>query len=179
MLFNVVLMFKNQGVNLVVIFSIFLFFSCKEQQSITNVDKQTSIQKKSLKALAPVIIYKTKDDYYTNVPIIMNDNKTDIISYPDIKDVYYKGELAYPTKLSNGYLLDNRGISKNVVFLKYTYEEYSNLKETPNKETLLKKIIEKNPLTEIYTCDKLSKIDIEGINKVISQGLPGICKNIN
>ena len=179
MLFNVVLMIKNQGINLIIIFSIFLYFSCKEQQSISNVDKQINTQKKSLKVLAPVIIYKTNGDFYKNVPIIMNDNKTDIISYPDIKDVYYKGQLAYPTKLANGYLLDNRGISKNVVFLKYTYEEYSNLKETPDKETLLKNIIEKNPLTELYSCDRISKTDIEGMNNLINKGFPDICKNIN
>ena len=103
----------------------------------------------------------------------------DRVSYPDIKDVYYKGQLAYPTKLANGYLLDNRGISKNVVFLKYTYKEYSSLKETPSKETLLNIILDKNPIIEIYSCDKLSKNDIEGINKSISQGLPGICKKLN
>lgn len=178
MILNNLLMIKNQSINLVIILSIFTLFSCKEQQAITNIDSQTNVQKKSAKALAPVIIYKTNGDFYNYVPIIMNDGKTEIVSYPDVKDVFYKGQLAYPTKLANNYLLDNRGISKNVVFLKYTYKEYSSLKETPDKEKLLKMILEKNPLTEIYSCDKISKTDIEGINKYISQGLPDVCNNI-
>jgi len=171
-------MLKNQHINIVIILLIFLFISCKGQQAINDVNKQTNVQKKSIKALAPVIIYKTKSDYYNNVPVIMNDNKTDIVSYPDIKDLFYNGQLAYPTKLKNGYLLDNRGIGKNVAFLKYTYEEFSILAETPSKEILLNSIIDKNPLIEIYICEKLSKTNIEELNNYIHQGLPNVCKNL-
>ena len=58
----------------------------------------------------------------------------------------------YPTPLADGYLLDNRGIGRNVAFLSYTYEEYAALPSTPSRSELLEKVIDKHPLTEIHTC---------------------------
>lgn len=173
----------NKFVNAITITLLLFFMSCKNQQSIsndvkTNTDKQENVYKSAVKALAPVIIYKTKVDYNKNVPVIMSEDKKDIISYPDIKDVYYNGQLAFPTRLERGYLLDNRGISKNTAFLKYTYEEYSRLSETPSKDILKSMILDINPLLEIYSCNSISKSNIEELNKYINQGLPGICKDL-
>ncbi|MEI6184356.1 MAG: hypothetical protein WCP65_02435 [Bacteroidota bacterium] len=106
---------------------------------------------------------------------MLSNDKKDIVSFPDVKDVYFKGKLAYPTPLAKGYLLDNRGIGKNVAFLKYTYEEYSKLAETPTKEIMMSMLLETNPLIELYNCNKISSNDIEEINKFIEKGLPGIC----
>ncbi len=127
-------------------------------------------------ARPPVIIYKTTKDYYKNVPVAMSEDKSSIVSYPDITDVFYQGEPAYPTRLAGGYLLDNRGIGINSAFIKYTYEEYSRLSATPSPETLYNLIIDKNPFTEIYllTCKK----DTSEINKLIFSGLKENCKKI-
>ena len=54
----------------------------------------------------------------------------------------------YPTRLANGWLLDNRGISRNVAFLSYTYEEYAALPSTPRASELMDKIIDNDPLTD-------------------------------
>ena len=75
----------------------------------------------------PCIVYKTKSDYSKNIPVILSDDQTRIVSYPDVKDVYFKGNLAYPTVLNDGFLLDNRGIGPNVAFLSVTYEQYSKM----------------------------------------------------
>jgi hypothetical protein len=114
------------------------------------------------------IIYKTVKDYSANVPVTLSDDKTKIISYPDKGDVFNKGNLAYPTKLENGYLLDNRGISANSAFTKYTYEEYSKLKTTPDLQTLFNSIIDNNPFVEIIDCgnryrfkDEVSELNSE------------------
>lgn len=107
------------------------------------------------------IVYKTKEDYYNNVPVILSAEKSEIVSYPGIKDIYFKGELAYPTKLNDGYLLDNRGIDINVGFLKYTYEQYSTLEKTPTSEELLSNILDTDPITEMYNCG--SKFDFKDI----------------
>jgi hypothetical protein len=99
-----------------------------------------------------LIIYQTKKDYSKLVPIILSDDKKSIESYPDIKDVYYGGVLAYPTQLHKGYLIDNRGINLNVAFISLTYQEYSNLSETPLSEELMHMIIDREPLVSMYSC---------------------------
>jgi hypothetical protein len=98
------------------------------------------------------IIYKTKKDYYDKIPVTLNEGKTKIVSYPAPTDIYYNGQLAYPTKLNNGYLLDNRGISKNVAFLNITYEEFSKVNEVPPLSEMMNMIIDKEPFTEMYNC---------------------------
>jgi hypothetical protein len=99
-----------------------------------------------------VIVYKTTKDYSQNVPVSMNKEKTMIVSFPDIKDVYFRGKLAVPTQLPDGFLLDNRGIGSNIAFLSYTYEEYAALETTPTPELLLKQIIDNNPIDIMYSC---------------------------
>ena len=160
------------------VFTTISLFSCKCQKSGEKSARQNYKTEVNANVIAPVIIYKTNADFYFNVPVILSDDKTDIISFPDIIDVFYNGKLAYPTRLENGYLLDNRGVGKNVAFLKYTYEEYSKLPATPTKEELLKMILNKNPLTELYKCDKLPKNNVQMLNEAIKKGLPTICENL-
>ena len=126
------------------------------------------------------IIYKTKKDYYNLVPIIMSDDKTEIISYPGIKDIYYKGKLALPTRLDKGFLLDNRGINKNVAFTKYTYQQYAELSKTPKIEELSKNIIDKNPIIEIYDCGLKNKYTniVEELNEIINENKLNTLKNL-
>ena len=98
------------------------------------------------------IVYKTKADYTQLVPVMLSADKSMVVSYPDVKDIYINGQLAYPTQLIDGYLLDNRGIGTNVAFLKMTYEEYSRLTVTPHPGELLEMILDKDPLTAMYDC---------------------------
>lgn len=98
------------------------------------------------------IIYQTTKDYSKLVPIMLSDDKKSIESYPDVKDVFYDGKLAYPIELKKDYLLDNRGIGKNVAFLSLTYEEYSKLPKTPNPSELWELIIDKDPIKTMYNC---------------------------
>ena len=115
------------------------------------------------------IIYKTKGDYSKNVPITLSTDKSKIVSYPAPQDVYYRGQLAYPTVLKDGFLLDNRGISANSVFIKLTYEEYSKLSEAPSNEELYKMILDKNPFKEIYNVGnrRRFKDEVSEINQLI------------
>ncbi|HOY31375.1 MAG TPA: hypothetical protein PKW80_05815 [Bacteroidales bacterium] len=124
----------------------------------------------------PIIIYKTTKDYFKNVPVTLSGDKTLIVSYPDKKDVYYEGELAYPTLLYGGYLLDNRGIGPNSAFLKFTYEEYSRLNETPSTDVLIELVQDKDPFIEMYLLS--CKRDTSDINSLIKSGLKKNCKKI-
>jgi len=123
------------------------------------------------------IVYKTTDNFDDYVPVIMNVEKTRIVAYPAPTDLFYKGVLAKPTILKNGYLLDNRGITENVVFLNYTYEAYSKLKEAPALNELLKNIKEKYPLKELIYCGLRYqyKNEVKELNVLIDTGFPN-CK---
>ena len=124
----------------------------------------------------PVIIYKTKKDYFYNVPVGLSVDKKSVISYPDKVDIYHGGILATPTLLANGYLLDNRGIDKNSAFTKYSYEKYSKLSSTPTAETMFSQIIDFEPFLEMYSCN--CQRDTAKLNRMIREGLEGKCKKI-
>jgi len=117
--------------------------------------KKTETVNPNPKSIIPgpkAIIYQAKKDYSKLVPVMLSEDKKSIESYPDIKDVFYDGKLAYPTELKNGYFLDNRGIGKNVAFLSLTYDEYSKLPKTPNSDELRQLIVDKDPIKTMYNC---------------------------
>ena len=139
---------------LISIYAVFAFTSCNNQATKNNKEIKviTAEDEQAMLASPPAIIYKTKANYDTLVPILLSSEGDRIVSYPDIRDLTYKGELAYPTKLSNGFLLDNRGITEKVVFLNISYRQYKKLEKTPTREELNEMIIDKNPLEVMYFC---------------------------
>lgn len=147
---------------------LFLFTMCKTDKQVIS----------DVRATAPLVIYKTKADYSTYVPVVMNDSKDVIVSYPSPKDVFYNGKLALPEKLGKGYLLDNVGISKNSVFTSYTFEEYSKLETAPSIERLLKSITDKDPFVEVYDCGPRGKYStVDDLKKLIKSKFEG-CKRL-
>lgn len=141
---------KRRGIiSLVVLFGMILSSCC--------ICKKNSNKSGSDAVFIPgpkIIIYKTTKDYSNHVPVTLSDDRKSIESYPDIKDVFINGELAYPTKLHNGFLLDNRGINANTAFLEYTYEEYSKLNKTPDSKELMSSILDSDPISAIYMYSK-------------------------
>jgi len=132
-----------------------VIISCSNSCKVKHSDKSESEGSGKMDfASPPVIVYKTNADYFDKIPVTLSEDKSEIISYPGIKDIYYKGELAYPTKLNDDYLLDNRGIDPNSAFLKLTYDEYSKLETLPSKEELYALIIDKDPFSRMYNCGK-------------------------
>jgi hypothetical protein len=131
-------------------------------------------------ATPQAIVYKTVKDYNRLVPVVMNQERTKIVSYPAPSDIYYNGKLAMPTVLQDGYLLDNRGIDENTVFLTYTYEEYSRLSEAPPLSELINKIQDRHPLAEIIYCGERNqyKDEVKELNELIKKNFPN-CRRIN
>jgi hypothetical protein len=129
----------------------------------------------------PTIVYKMKKDYSQNVPVILSDDKANIVSYPAVEDVNLNGKYPLPTLLNKGYYLDNRGIGPNVAFTLYTYEEYSKLPATPSVNELFISITNNNPLLEMYDCGNrlhFSNIEAE-LNSIIDHGeLSKKCKRL-
>jgi len=152
-----------------------LFIACRSHKELL---KETEMIKSNQHSAGQQsIVYKTTGNFDDYVPVIMNVEKTKIVTYPAPTDLFYKGVLAKPTILKNGYLLDNRGITENVVFLNYTYEAYSKLKEAPALNELLKNIKEKYPLKELIYCGLRYqyKNEVKELNVLIDAGFPN-CK---
>ncbi|MDD4921296.1 MAG: hypothetical protein PHS30_02330 [Bacteroidales bacterium] len=163
---------------LLTVFAIPIFTNGQSNQKATEINPVRIMPAKKVlqpMATAPVIIYKTKKDYSQYVPVIMNAEKTRIMSYPHPTDLFFRGKPAYPTPLDKGYFLDNRGIGIHVAFLNYTYEIYSQLKDAPSMEQLMKNLLDKSPLLELWNCGSRAgfKDEVKELNALIKKGLPG------
>ncbi len=163
-----------------VILIITMVYACGSNKKVDKVAKQKEAVEIDFATGPPTLIYKTKDDYNNLVPVILSDDKSAITSYPHPKDLFYKGKLALPSQLADGYLLDNRGISQNVAFLNITYGEYSKFKNIPSPDSLYTLILDKEPLLELYNCGNRHqyKNEVEQLNGIINDGQLVNCKKI-
>ena len=159
---------KNTFVSVVLISCVSIgLCGCRAQKSNANVS--------TVMALPPTIIYKTTQNYDKNVAIYLSEDKKTITGYPATSDV---SAGSYPTPLKKGYLLDNRGIGKNIAFISLTYEEYAALKKTPSTAELESMIIDKNPIKEMYYCGNRGQYsDISELNKLIDNKFKG-CQRV-
>ena len=159
-----------------------LLQSCHNSKVVTatNSDEHPIEMKEIIFADGPqTVVYKTINDYSDYIPVTMNANKTQIVSYPAPSDIYYNGKLAKPTILNDGYWLDNRGINENTVFLKYTYEEYAQLKSAPSLEEMKKNTLNLYPFIEMIHCGVRYQYtnEVAELNQLIKEGFPN-CKRI-
>lgn len=125
-----------------------------DTKEMSGESGQTKLATGGSYAIAPVVLYKMKNDYSKNVPVGMDDSRQVITSYPGQKDLVGRE----PTPLVNGYWLDNRGILPNVAFLTYTYEEWINMATLPPLRTMQQNILDADPLLEMYNCGPKSKL---------------------
>jgi hypothetical protein len=152
---------------------ILVVFSCKTNNKVCQTKDNTKQDVVPLSVPGPkALVYKTKADYCQLVPVMLSDDKSKVVSYPDPKDVKIGDVFQAPVKLHKDYLFDKRGIGKNVAFLKMTFEEYFNLQKVPTTKELYDLIIDKDPLKELIDCGNLSKInDPENyLNQLIDNG---------
>lgn len=166
-------------------FFAFLFVAlcgCKSNNKITQVQSINKPDFTPQYVPGPqALIYKTKGNYNDLVPVLLSEDKKEIIAYPHPNDIKTGEKFQYPTMLNNGYLLDNRGIGNNVAFLRLTYKEYSELKSLPSLEELYSYIIDKDPLIELCNCgSKKAFTDIDKqLNSLIdTKNLRTTCKTI-
>lgn len=164
---------QKSGFNILMLIIVsMVIVSCSNSKKMNKTNEtENKVTEEPASAGPPTIIYKTVKDYSDKVPVTLSEDKSEVVSYPGIKDIYFKGEFAYPTQLNDGYLLDNRGVDVNTAFLKLTYEEYSKLESTPSKEDLFNMIIAPDPISEMYNCGnkfKFKNIEQE-LNDVIDK----------
>ncbi len=130
-----------------------LLISCSSSRHNHNHDTMENSTSAGM-ASAPVIIYKTRTDYSDHVPVTMDVKKAHIVSFPAQSDLKRDGGFSYPTRLANGWLLDNRGITPNSVFLRFTYDDYYNMDHIPTAQSLMNYITDKDPFTRMYKCGR-------------------------
>jgi hypothetical protein len=120
----------------------------------------------------PCIVYKTKQDYFDKVPVILSPDRSKIVSFPDPADLRLPDGYPTPLRLDSGYLLDRRGISSGVAFLNITYAGYAAFASVPPVNYLAANILDSDPLTAMYECD-LKRDDpelVEKLNRLIGEG---------
>lgn len=155
---------------LIFLICLYVLSACASQRKLEHVNQPSANE--------PFIIYKTKADYSNLVPIILNDARDAIVSFPAPSDLKIDNALRIPTKLHDGYLLDNKGIGKNVAFTTYTYQQYAERSAAPSVDDLMKHIKDKDPLLELYDCKSYIgiKYDIRKVNKLVKTDFEGCVK---
>ena len=143
------------------------------QQETTQAAPMTQNSQQIVAATPKVVIYKMRKDYSRYVPVTLSADRKKIVAYPAITDVKIGEQFTYPTRLQDGWWLDNRGISRYVAFLTYTYEEYAALPATPAPSELMEHILDSDPLTDMrfmgnrYQYKEL----VDELNEKIKNGL--------
>ena len=165
----------------ILLLGVFLISCSKKSQPGSATKTETKEQTGgSTMALPPCIIYKTKADYLKYVPVSLSEDKTRLKSYPDVKDLRNQGKSTYPERLSEGFMLDNRGIGPDVAFLSITYEDYVSKTKTPSADDLFQQLLDKDPLLEMYQCGNRYQYDdiTRELNEIIVSGKLSECKKI-
>jgi hypothetical protein len=153
-------------------FIIFFFSSCSRTiKTQVSVTEESKAQEDIKKAGPPVIIYKTKEDYFDKVPVTLSENRDQVISYPSQKDIISGDGYSYPTPLAHGFLLDNRGVGKYSAFLDISYEAYSMMNDNLSADPLFFMIIDHDPFIEMYHCGSRFEYKdlINELNRIIEK----------
>jgi hypothetical protein len=157
-----------------IIFSILITLTISATGISCNMQKpgiKFSNNNQSMVSSPPVVVYKTRENYFDKVPVTLSADGKTIVAYPAQNDLMREGKFSYPTQLNDGYLLDNRGITPNTAFLRFSYEDYYNMDNVPNAQRLMNYILDAKPFTEFYEVGSKGDYDdaANEINQMISE----------
>jgi hypothetical protein len=118
---------------------------------------------------APVIVYKSREDFSAYVPVRLSEDGSRIVSFPAPQDLKSGEHFLRPIRLKQGYWLDQQGVGLTTAFLRLTYEEYAALKSPPAPQQLIDQILVKAPFVEMYHCGRVTdfKDAPKEINEII------------
>ncbi|MDD4373715.1 MAG: hypothetical protein PHG67_07340 [Bacteroidales bacterium] len=136
---------KHRSVFIPGIVSFFLIISCQPKTGTVLVQPDFGQG-------PPTIVYKTNDDYARLIAVTYSEALNQITQFPAPSDIRTDENSSLPAPLADDYWLDRLGIGPETAFTSYTQSEYAALKEPPHPDSLLKRIIHKNPFTEMYNC---------------------------
>lgn len=98
------------------------------------------------------MVYKVKKPFHGFVPVVLNEDKSDIISYPGKEDALHILERGIALQLQEDYWLDKQGIQAHSVFLSKTLEEWKNLTVIPTPREMMALIQIQEPFAELCDC---------------------------
>lgn len=128
--------------------SLLMLCGCKSTKPGQIVAPPVEIGTGVSAAVPNAVVYRMNGDYADNVPVTLNESRTEIVSWPAPTDI---NDASAPIKLANGWFLDRRGIAPTSAFLTYTYKEYRRLGDSVTRDELFKHIIPGAEVTEIRT----------------------------
>ncbi len=139
-----------------------LFSGCRTQEKKATYDKSG----------APTVIYQMKQDFSKLVPVVMDESKTKIVSYPAPRDMFDKqGNLRYPVDLGEGFYLDEIGIGIHTAYIDIEIEQYSRMLNPPTLDSLLKLVIETDPFKKMYNLGNRKQYPkVEPIKELVKSG---------
>lgn len=123
------------------------------------------------------VVYKTNGNFNDNVPIQVSADGKTLISFPAPTDL---NSSSLPLVLTEGWLLDRRGVSVDTRFTSYKYSNYESLSSAPSVTDLLHSIIPNARIVEmielpITTNEAVN--DTTKVNQLIKNGFVN-CKII-
>lgn len=134
--------------------ALMLMASCaaKKQSTLPTMEATKIVNAHPLTGSVPAVIpraviYKTNGNYADYVPVQVDPQNGDIVSFPAPTDL--RGQ--EPVEVGDGFLLDRRGINLNSRFTRYTYAEYAAMKQTPTVAQLQQSIIPGARVTQTVT----------------------------
>ena len=120
-------------------------------------------------ASAPVVIYKTRQDYRDLVSVQLSEDGRSVSAFPAPSDV----RAQRPVELAAGYLLKRM---PGNAFLSLSIEEYAGNAKIYTGEELFDLIIDRQPYLEIYDCSVCSSGDTASLNLLIRQARLKECR---
>lgn len=118
-------------------------------------------------------IYRTTAPSDSLVPITLSPDGTTVTSFPDPRDLS-----TVPPRLTDGWLLDTRGITPLSAFTSFTYSEYKAMPDSPTPGHLLHAVIPGLKVSEIVELPgRIGQATPAMADSLIRAGLPG-CKTI-
>lgn len=98
-------------------------------------------------ALPKATAFKMNGDYSNNVAVTLGPDGR-LLYFPAPTDIR---ENSAPYDLGNGWWLNRQGLSSNSVFTKWTFKEYSKLKNAPSPQEIMDAIIPGSGVTEMIS----------------------------
>lgn len=155
---------------------------CSHKDVAVAVQEQPAIEVEAPAVTGPpTIVYSTRVDVGDAVPIILSADGKEVVSYPHPSDLRTTSGYPLPTPIGKGYLLDNRGIGLNTVFLRWSYAEYAALDKAPSLDELLGAVEYRDPFVEMYDCGVRNKYadPVKELREIALAGSwPSKCKRL-
>lgn len=162
------------AMTLIVSASLAACLGCKSQWNAPQppVHELEALRSGGVQMLPKAVIYRTNGDWRDRVPVTVNPQTGQLVSFPAPSDI---AGAQMPIPLADGWLLDTRGVNLDTRFTRYTYAQYAALPQTPSTAQLIDSIIPEARITAIERLPMTlseARADTARVNVIIAGGFP-------